>query len=113
MINILQKGKDKALSTAILSILNKKIKLFGEISNLKLDTKNKKIELKVGLKGELEPLLVTIHRYEIKEVAENHYLIAHDVDTSREWINLLVKEHFYNQKIEIPKKFVKMIKNII
>ena len=113
MINILNIGKDKALSKAILVILNKKLKKFGTISELKLDTKNKKIALKIGLKGELEPLLVTIHRYEIKEIDKKYYLIAHDIETSREWINLVAKEYFYNEKFEIPKKLVKITKALI
>ena len=113
MIAILTKGKDKALSKAILTILNKKLKKFGTISELTLDTKSKKIALKIGLKGELEPLLVTVNRYEIKEIEERHYLIAHDVDTSREWINLLANEYLYSEKFEIPQKYLKMIKAVI
>jgi len=113
MINLLYKGKDKALSTTILSILNKKLKKFGTISELRLDTKNKKIRLKIGLKGELESLLITIHKYEIKEIDEKHYLIVQDIDTSREWINLVAKEYFHNEKFEIPKKFVKITKAVI
>ena len=113
MINLLNKGKDKALSKAILTILNKKLKKFGIISELKLDTKSKKITFKVGLKGELEPLLVTVHRYEIREIEEKYYLVAHDIETSREWINLLAKEYFDNEKFEIPKKLVKMTKAVI
>ena len=113
MIDILQKGKDKALSKAIITILNKKLKKFGTISYLKLDTKNKKIELKIGLKGELEPLLATINKYEVKEISEKHYLIAYDIDTSREWVNLVAQEYFKNEKFEIPEKLVKTIKKII
>jgi len=113
MINILNIGKDKALSKAILIILNKKLKRFGTIYELKLDTKNKKITLKIGLKGELEPLLATIHRYEIKEIEDKHYLIVHGIETSREWINLVAKEYFDNERFEIPKKLVKMTKVVI
>ena len=113
MINLLHKGKDIALSSAILAILNAKLKKFGKISNLKLNTKNKKIELKIGLKGELEPLIVTVHRYEIKEVDKKHYLITHNIDTSREWINLVAQEYFSNEKFEIPQKYLKTIKAII
>lgn len=113
MKNLLNKGKDKALSVAILSILNKKIKLFGHVSDLKLNTNKKTIKLNVELKGELEPLLVVVNRYEIKEIEEKYYLIVYDIETSREWINLLSKEYFSSKKFEIPEKFVKTIKIII
>ena len=114
MLNkILHQSKDLALSSTLKTILNNKLKKFGTVSYLKLNTKDKKIELTVGLKGELEPLQVIVHRYEIKEIEEKYYLVAHDIETSREWINLVANEYLYNEKFEIPQKYVKAMKAII
>ncbi len=110
---ILHKSKDVALSTTLKTVINNKLKKFGTVSYLKLNTKDKKIELKLGLKGELESLQVTVHRYEIKEIEEKYYLVAYDIETSREWINLVANEYLYNEKFEIPQKYVKAMKAII
>ena len=110
---ILHKSKDIALSSTLKTVINNKLKKFGTVSYLTLNTKDKKIELTIGLKGELEPLQVVVHRYEIKEIEEKYYLVAYDIETSREWINLVAKEYIYNEKFEIPQKYVKTMKALI
>jgi hypothetical protein len=49
---MLNRIKDKAFGEAIKQSINFKIKEFGKISKLKIDTQNKTIELELVLKGE-------------------------------------------------------------
>lgn len=110
---ILYKSKDLALSTVIKTIINKKLKRFGSVSTLKFNTKDKKIELKLGLKGELEPLHIVLNRYELREEEDKNYLIFSDIETSREWINLVAEEYLHYEKFEIPTQYVKMLKRVM
>ena len=105
--------KDKALSTAIKTAINLKIKEFGEMLRLNLDSQNKKIELELMLLGEKEPLYVEVGSYEISEEDGKHYLIAKDIKTSREWINIVAKNYLENQKFEIPANVAEILKIIV
>lgn len=104
--------KDKALSKGLEFAINLKIKEFGEMLNLKLDSQNKTISLELMLLGEKEPLNVEVGSYEISEEDGRFYLIAKDIKTSREWINIVAKNYLENQKFEIPENIAKTIKII-
>jgi hypothetical protein len=104
--------KDKTVSFTLKQAVNFKIKEFGEMLNLKLDSQNKTIELELMLLGEKEPLNVKVGSYEISEEDGKFYLIAKDVKTSREWINIVAKNYLENQKFEIPENIAKTIKII-
>ena len=104
--------KDKTVSFALKQTVNFKIKEFGEMLNLNLDSQNKTIKLELMLLGEKEPLNVQVETYEISEEDGKFYLIAKDVKTSREWINIIAKNHLENQKFEIPQNIAKTIKII-
>jgi len=110
---MLNRIKDKAFGEAIKQSINFKIKDFGKISKLKIDTQNKTIELELVLKGEREPLYVKVGKYEISQEDEKHYLVAEDIDTSREWINVVASNYLENQKFEIPEKAIKILKTLM
>ncbi|CAA6802278.1 MAG: Unknown protein [uncultured Sulfurovum sp.] len=110
---ILYKGKDLALSTAIKTLINKKLSKFGgTVTALMLNTKEQKIELKIGLKGELEPLQVVVNHYEIIEEQGTTYLMVSNIETSREWMNLVAENYLHKKRFTIPKKYVKTIKTV-
>jgi len=104
--------KDKALSKALEFAINLKIKEYGEMLNLKLDSQNKTIELELMLLGEKEPLNVYVGSYEISEENGKFYLTAKNIKTSRKWINIVAKNYLENQKFEIPENIAKTIKII-
>jgi hypothetical protein len=89
---------------------NRKIKRFGTMLSLNLDSKNKCITLNVLLAGEESPLEIDIGRYDIVNHDEKYYLEINDVSTSRRWLNVLANETLNGEKIEIPSKIAKLIK---
>jgi hypothetical protein len=104
--------KDKAVSFALGQVINFKIKEFGEMLNLKLDSQNKTIELELMLLGEKEPLSIEVGNYEVCEEDGQYYLIAKDIKTSREWINIIAKNYLEDQKFEISQHIADTIKII-
>ena len=101
--------KDRGVSVAVQTAINYKIKEFGEIVKLNLDSKDKTINLEIMLDGEKEPLDVKVNRYAINEENGKHYLMASDIVTSRAWINTMASQYLSGQKFEIPSEYAKII----
>lgn len=113
MFNLLNQGKDLALSVTVKKIINMKIKKFGEVSFLALDSQNKTMELEVLLKGEQEELKAKVHKYSIENREEKYYLVIHNVETSREWLNLVLEEYLHNEEFELPEKYIGVIQAVV
>jgi len=105
--------KDKALSKAVIAAVNLKIKEYGKMLKLNLDSTNKTIELEIMLKGEKEPLKVFVNSYEISEEDGKYFLYAKDIKTSREWINIIAENYLKGEKIELPEKIAKTLQILI
>ncbi len=105
--------KDKALAKSVEVAINLKIKEYGEMLKLNLDSKNKTIEFEIMLKGEKEPLTVFVNNYEISEENGKYFLYAKDIKTSREWINVVAENYLKGEKIELPEKIAKTLQILI
>jgi hypothetical protein len=105
--------KDKALSKSLEFAINQKIKDYGKMLKLNLNSKDKTIEFEIMLKGEKESLIVYIDNYMISEENGKFHLYAEDVRTSREWINIVAENYLKNQKIEVPDKIAKTLQTLI
>ncbi|WP_292658139.1 hypothetical protein [Nitratifractor sp.] len=105
--------KDKTLSRGLALALDKRIRQYGRILDLQLDSRNKRLELEILLKGEVEPLRVRIENYEVREEAGHWYLLAKELKSSREWIDILAREYLSQRPIEIPERYAKMLRMVI
>ena len=103
------KMKDMALSKTAKIAINSKIKDYGEVLDIKLDTKNHSIELETLLKGEVEPLTVSIGKYTLKE----DEITISGINTSREWINTLAKSYFEEKSFKVPKEYIYILEKIV
>ncbi len=110
---MLRKLKDKALAKSLQVAINFKIKEYGEMLKLNLDSQNKKIDFEVMLKGEKEPLKVFVNEYEITEENGKYFLFAKDITTSREWINIVAENYLKGEKIELPEKIAKTLEILV
>ena len=110
---MLQKLKDKTISTGIYTVFDYKIRGFGKVLKFNLDSKNKTIELEVMLDGEKEPLNIHIDNYEIQEIDSQYYIAVQNITTSRKWINVVASQYLNGQKIEVPQEYAKMLKLVI
>jgi hypothetical protein len=108
-----RKMKDSALSKGLKAAINYKVKEYGEMIKLNLDSNAKTIELELMLEGEKEPLHVKVNRYELREENGRYYLIAEDIVTSRAWINTVAAQYLHGQKFEIPEEYAKLLKVVV
>jgi len=67
------------------------------------------------LKGEVEPLKVELKDYTIVEKDGQELFEFTEVETSREWINILIETFVKDKsnKIEIPQEYAKLIKMVL
>jgi hypothetical protein len=105
--------KDKALSKSLETVINLKIKEYGKMLKLNLNSKEKSIDCEIMLKGEKEPLQVYVNNYIISEEDGKFHLYAEDIKISREWINIVVENYLKNQKIELPEKIAKTLQILV
>jgi hypothetical protein len=62
---------------------------YGRITDFKLNSESRELDVTVELNGEVEPLRVHIEEYELIEEAGKIFLIVHRVVTSRTWLTAL------------------------
>jgi hypothetical protein len=75
---------------------------FGIMTTLQIDSTAKKASMDLELKGESQPLRVTINRYELSTVGDKTLIEIKELQTSREWINLLAEQFLKGKKFEVP-----------
>jgi hypothetical protein len=75
---------------------------YGNLTELEIDAENKTLALTLELKGESQPLQIRIKHYELVDRGDETYLELGEIETSREWVNTLLREHL-NEKIIKPR----------
>jgi len=105
--------KDFTISKLLEIGINYKLKGIGKMLNLNIDSKSKKINLEVMLKGEKESLKITINSFEVLEENGKFFITFENIDTSREWINVVSENFLKNRKFEVNGKIAKMLNVLI
>ena len=74
------------------------------MTELSIDTKNKRVRVRLELLGEKEPIDVEILRYSLKEKGETICITIEEVTSSREWLTLALREFIVGQDLALPAK---------
>jgi hypothetical protein len=72
--------------------LNFKLKPYGSMTKLEIDTVNKTVNLDLELKGEGEPIRVIVSNYKLVESGNCTFIELGDITASREWMNVVLAE---------------------
>jgi hypothetical protein len=102
--DVLHRSKDTTLAFALRRATNAKLRSIGEMTELSIDTKTKRVRVRLELLGEKEPIDVEILRYSVKEKGETTYIIIEEVTSSREWLAVVLREFVVGQDLAIPAK---------
>lgn len=114
VIDVFKDMKNSTIAVLAKKYINGQIKEYGEMVNLKIDSKNKNIELGVLLKGEKENITLRIKKYEIVSSDGSYSIKFKNVSASREWIEVLIKKVVIpsfapKQIIEIDSTYAKIL----
>ena len=74
------------------------------MTELFIDTKKKRIRVRLELLGETEPIDVDVSRYSLKEIDEITYITIEEVTSSRQWLAVALREFVVGQDFAIPAK---------
>jgi hypothetical protein len=93
-------AKDAALAFAMRRALNARLDAFGEITDLSLDTANRRVRLRVALRGESQPIDVDVRKYDIAD--DGDFLTVVDAVASREWLTAALQQFAVGRRFPIP-----------
>ena len=74
------------------------------MTELSIDTKTKRVRVRLELLGEREPIDVEILRYSLKEKGETTYITIEEATSSRQWLTVALREFIVGQDLAIPAK---------
>jgi hypothetical protein len=74
------------------------------MTELSIDTKNKRVRVRLELLGEKEPIDVEILRYSLHDNGQMTYITIEEVNSSREWLTAAMREFIVGQEFAIPAK---------
>ncbi|SEQ75605.1 hypothetical protein SAMN04488038_11092 [Solimonas aquatica] len=96
--------KDGALAVGLRAYVNDKLKEYGEVLDCQIDTSKNTLSLRAQLRGDPQPVSATIKRYELEREDGEVYFSIKAVETSREWVTLLLNKLLIGRRFKIPSK---------
>ena len=105
--------KDSGASTAVQSWLARELSDYGEVLDFKISSADRTAQLHVLLKGEKEPLTVTIENYELSSSGSDDFIIVQRAHASREWVNAVLRKFLIHKKHKIPAQYSSMAKLVL
>jgi len=102
--DVLHRSKDATLAFTARFAINTKLRSIGQMTELSIDTKNKRVRVRLELQGEQKPIDVDILRYSLKEKGETTYITVEEAISSREWLTVALREFVVGHDLAIPAK---------
>jgi hypothetical protein len=93
---------DSAVAWGAREYFNHRYQSLGQMTTLQIDSANKKASFDLELKGESQPLHITINRYELTTTGDKTLIEIKEFHTSREWINVVAGNFLKGKKFEVP-----------
>ncbi len=114
MSNLFKQAKDHALNVAAKQIIGGKIKRYGELESLRIDTVNRQIVVVVRPAGERESVTIEILRYEIRRLPDGGAVIGvRDARADRDWLQNLLADFVVGQEWPLPDRFAGLICSVL
>jgi len=100
-------SKDRLISERIKQELNTHLARYGEVLDVKLNTRERSVQLSIKLKGEPDPTTVNIGKYELIKEDTKLWVTFHSqsIQASREWLTLLLQDQAGRHRLPIPQKY--------
>ena len=80
------------------------------MTELSIDTKKRRIRVRLELLGEAEPIEVEITKYNLKNKDSGARLTIEEATASREWLAVALREFVVGQTINLPAKAGALLK---
>ena len=110
MRGLFQRSKDAAVGFAARVAINTKLRGIGEMTELAIDTKNRRLRLRLELVGEKEPIHIDVTRYELQRDPGGAQITIHSATASKQWLNVAIREFVIGQSFSIPPRAEALLK---
>jgi hypothetical protein len=100
-MGLIRNIKDWALQAGAKHFVNERIHKYGHMTNLQIDSATRTIHFEILLKGETTPVTGSA-KYQPKLDGEKKLLEFTDIQTSREWMNVLIQDFLKTRVVELP-----------
>jgi hypothetical protein len=101
-VDVFTAAKDAVASQAARTYVNGLIKRYGEVRELKIDSRAKTVSLVCELKGEAEPVAIRVDAYRIVAEGELRFVEITACTCSRVWLQHLLEDQVCNRRLKLP-----------
>jgi hypothetical protein len=108
--NLFRKSKDVTIAAAARFAVNVRLRGIGQMTELSIDTKERRVFARIELIGEAEPIEIEIVRYSLKIKENVTKLTIEEATASRPWITAALQEFVVGETFTIPKKAAAILK---
>lgn len=109
----MQSAKDNTNSAVFKAAMNTFIRKYGQVLELKIDSKDKAFIFEIMLKGEASPIRIEIRKYEFINRDGTNYVKLHEVFANRYWMDTVMELALLEQEFPLPKEFDKPIQTFM
>ncbi len=104
--------KDRTVSLTARRLLATPLAPYGQMLNLQLDSQNKTLTLELLLKGEPEPVRLTLTGYEILDGSPPRLRVG-GATASREWVAVLLNQFLVGRPVELPANLAPVLRLLL
>src|SRR5687767_6857613 len=113
-MGIFSQAKDRLIESTVPAYLNRSyLEPYGSITDFKINTTNRSIDLVLQLKGEAEAIRLNVEEFELIERDDNTFVQLKRVSTSREWLTRAAQDFLVNRPFRLPPEAGRALKTIL
>jgi hypothetical protein len=98
--------KDSLTSAAAKSMIASRLDRYGELTDLRIRSREKSIAAELLLEGEETPVMIRIECYRIIATPEGHSIVVEGVTASRAWLRNLLEDLLLEKPLPVPSLLV-------
>ena len=104
-------SKDRLIGARIKQELNVQLARYGEILDVKLNTREQSVQLFVALKGDPSPITVKIGKYSLMKENGQLWLTvdSRSIEASKEWLTSVLQDQAGRQRLPVPQKYAWLV----
>ena len=95
-------AKDALASRGAQTWANKLMARYGQVQELKIDSRLKTVAVTCVLEGEATPITITVENYVVETERDKKYIRAADFSCTRPWLQNVLRDFGPKQRIELP-----------
>jgi hypothetical protein len=94
--------KDSLTSTAAKSLLASRLDRYGNLTDLRIHSREKSITAELMLEGEDVPIGIQIGRYRVIGKSGDHALVVESISATRPWLQNLLQDLLLEKPLPVP-----------